>query len=107
MPLLKYLNLLRHIDRLISKKSTGSPNELAKKLNVSRSTALEYLKEMKEEGFPIKYDKARTSYYYEEDVSIPKKIFLSNDEMKKIAGGITLINFFPCTGLSPEIPDCV
>lgn len=63
----KYIERFRHIDSLINKKATGDTKCLAKKLGLSRSATLEYLREMKELGFPIKYCKKRRSYYYEEE----------------------------------------
>ncbi len=107
MPFVKYLQRLRYIDQLIRRKNTGNATELGKKLNLSRSTILEYLSEMKDEGFPIRYDKTRGYYYYEEECEIPKKIFLTREEMKKLNGGIKFSSFFLYHKLSPEIGDCV
>jgi biotin operon repressor len=99
MSIKKYFNRLIYICSLIKKKATGNPEELAKKLNLSRSATLEHLKEMKELGFPIKYSKRRGSYFFEEDVEIVDKLFtrkLEKGAMRKIQGGfknIYLNNF--------------
>lgn len=56
---------LKRMDTLIRTKATGTPNELARKLNVSPSTIYEYLLLMKNIlGAPIHYCKIRKSYYY-------------------------------------------
>lgn len=75
MSITKYIERLRYIDSLIKKKATGDANSLAKKLHLSRSTTLAYIKEMKELGFPIKYSPDSKHYYYEEDGEMPKKLF--------------------------------
>jgi predicted DNA-binding transcriptional regulator YafY len=64
MSLLKYLERLKRIDDLIRRKVTGSPNEFAIKLEISRSQLLNDLKELKELGAPISYSSTYRSYYY-------------------------------------------
>jgi predicted DNA-binding transcriptional regulator YafY len=89
MAFLKYFNRLKHLDDLINRKATGSPDELAKKMNLSRSVLMEYLRDMKELGFPIKFSKHRNCYYYENDEKCNDKLLgkiLSKDELKKIKG---------------------
>ncbi len=75
MSILKYIERLRYIDSLLRTKSTGNSDTLSKKLHLSRSTTLEYLREMKELGFPIKYSYRRKTYYYEEEGEMAKKLF--------------------------------
>jgi predicted DNA-binding transcriptional regulator YafY len=59
------IETLKRMDSLIRTKATGTPNELARKLNVSPSTIYEYLLLMKNIlGAPIHYCKIRKSYYY-------------------------------------------
>lgn len=62
-----YFDRLGHLNQLIRRKSTGSPIELAKKMNVSERTAFEYLHVLKSLGADIKYSRTRRSYYYTED----------------------------------------
>ncbi|HEX6431419.1 MAG TPA: HTH domain-containing protein [Niastella sp.] len=62
----QYFNRLENIDRLIRKKGTGTPKQLAQKLHISESLLYEYLSFMKEQGAPIVYSKMRQSYYYEQ-----------------------------------------
>ncbi len=96
MPLLKYIARLKRIDDLISKKSTGDSFSFARRLNLSRSMLLVYLKEMKELGFPIKFTKSKNSYYYEEEGKLTTSLFekrhLTREELKKIGGGIVNSN---------------
>lgn len=59
-----YIERLSRIDKLIQRKATGSPQELAKKLKVSERTVYEYIKEMKRLGAPIGYCSQDSSYVY-------------------------------------------
>jgi bacteriocin-like protein len=97
----KYLERFRHIDYLIRRKATGDIECFSKKLQLSRSTSLEYLKEMKELGFPIKYSKERKSYYYDEDGKMTDHLFLktiSDEDLKKITGGKSFFYLFSKSG---------
>ena len=55
---------LSYLDILISKKSTGTPKELAFKLRVSERGLYNYINLLKDLGAPIKYCRIRNSYYY-------------------------------------------
>ncbi|MDO8997846.1 MAG: winged helix-turn-helix domain-containing protein [Sediminibacterium sp.] len=90
MPLQKYLQKISYLHSLIQRKGTGCQKEFAKKANMSRSMLNEYLKEMKELGFPICYSKERNSYYYTENIKFRDSLFdyeIDPDELKGIKGG--------------------
>lgn len=90
MPILRYFKKIEHLDSLIRRKATGNQVEFARRVNLSRSTLNEYLREMKLLGFPIKFSKQRNSYYYTEEGNIAKSLFtsgLSYEEMDQIKGG--------------------
>ena len=63
----KIIERFEKIDYLITKKSTGSPSEFAKKLDIGESTLYEYLNELKVKGAPILYNKYKETYFYEEE----------------------------------------
>lgn len=63
----RFFDRFKRLDDLIRTKSTGTPAKLAERLEVSESSVYEYLAIMKSLGAPIKYDKDRCTYYYEED----------------------------------------
>ncbi len=93
MSLKNYLQRLQFIDSLISKKATGSQKVLAEKMRLSRSGLNKLLNEMKEAGFPIRYDHQKQSYYYENSGRMVPTLFqeeLSREEMKKALGGISV-----------------
>jgi len=64
MSLIKYIERLQRMDSLISMKSTGTPDEFARKMRLRRSTLFQNLQELKEIGVEIKYSYIRQTYYY-------------------------------------------
>jgi hypothetical protein len=61
------IKVLKRIDELVSKKSTGPPAELARKLGLSERSIYEYIRLMKELDAPILYSRARKSYFYKNE----------------------------------------
>lgn len=61
----KYLIRLVMADKLIRRRATGNPKELAKKLDVSESTVFRLLRIMKENmGLTIEWSARHNSYQY-------------------------------------------
>jgi len=85
----KYLERIERIDQLIRLKATGSPKEFARKLGISKSTLYEYLKNIKNIGADITYDKNNNSFRYLENGKLKKLCFekFEEKEMEKITGG--------------------
>jgi predicted DNA-binding transcriptional regulator YafY len=63
----KFIDRFKHIDQIIHNKSSGTPAQLARRLDISESTLYEFIAVMKELGAPILYDKFSQRYYYETD----------------------------------------
>lgn len=62
----KIIDKLIRLDQLIRMRATGTPRDLARRLDVSESTLYQYLALMKRIlKAPIKYDKTIKSYFYE------------------------------------------
>lgn len=85
---MKYIDLKKiiYMDYLIKHKSTGTPEQFAKKLNISRSTYFDYLFYMRGElTLDICYDRSNSTYYYEGDdlSALFSKITLSIQNFKK------------------------
>ena len=63
---MNYIVKIKELDRRIRRRATGSPKELAGKMNISRATLFRlitfYKKEMKA---PVYFDKGINSYCYE------------------------------------------
>jgi predicted DNA-binding transcriptional regulator YafY len=56
MSILKYLDRIKQMDELIRRKATGSPDEFAEKVGLSRSALMKYIKLLKEMNVPLEYD---------------------------------------------------
>ncbi|MDO4180973.1 MAG: hypothetical protein Q4D36_06755 [Bacteroidales bacterium] len=60
------LKKVLYMDYLIQHRRTGTPNEFAEKLKLSRSTLFEYMAYMRKElEVCILYDRYSGTYYYE------------------------------------------
>jgi len=96
MSILRHINRLQYIDFLIQRKATGDLGTFAKKNKLSKRGLLNVLQDMKNMGFPIKYDKGKASYFYELDGQMVKRLFVINgipvsrEEASKI--GISNVN---------------
>jgi len=62
MTYFEYTQKLETIKYLVELKQAGTPRKLAKKINVSERTALRMVKQLKDYGYPITYNRFRESY---------------------------------------------
>lgn len=53
---------IEYIQTKAKSKATGTPSQLAEKLDISKSTLERIIKEMKENNIPILYSRSRQSY---------------------------------------------
>lgn len=83
MTFLEKLRTVERVDQLIRLKATGTPDELARKLGLTRSTVYEIIECMKSMDAEIKYCKTRKSFYYETE----KVLAIGFVESSKIRGG--------------------
>ena len=63
--MLEKINRLKYLDYLIQIENTGSMEELAEKLSISRSTCGEYIRLLRDIGASIYFCHSRRSYKYE------------------------------------------
>jgi predicted transcriptional regulator len=63
MGILEFIELIKRLDGLIRRKNTGSPKELAEKLNLSERQVHRIIKIMKN-FCEIEFSKNRNSYVY-------------------------------------------
>jgi predicted DNA-binding transcriptional regulator YafY len=92
----KYINRLKQLDQLIRQKCTGTPKQLAEKLNLSERQIYICLEEMRDLGLPISYCRYRQTYYYTEPIKLSVNISLiklSTNETIEIEGGEFLYPF--------------
>jgi len=84
MSILRYIQKVEFLHRLIEKKATGNRDEFASKAGMSKSMLSEYIQEMKELGFPIRYDRQKRCYYYEYDGIMVKSLFVYENETSTV-----------------------
>mgnify|MGYP002397563204 CR=1 FL=1 len=53
------------LEQLIRLKATGTPDQLAERLGVSRRTVFNLIENLRQMGKDIKYDPNRKTYYYD------------------------------------------
>ena len=98
MNLFSDLLLLERLDHLIRTRATGSPIQLASRLDTSERNIYRLIGRLRDLGFPIVYDKNRDTYCYEEPVKIEFNITVGNERLLMIKGGKK--NFYP----EPALP---
>lgn len=90
MALLKHLNRLKYMDFMIKRKATGNLETFARKNSLCKRALAEVLHEMRELGFPIKFDRNKNTYYYSEEGKMVERLFvkegkiLSKEEAAKV-----------------------
>ncbi len=77
----------QHLDYLIRNRATGSPDELARRLGVCRRKALRLIAQLRDQGFPVAFDKANATYYYTEPVVVRFEVLVGKEALVKIHGG--------------------
>ncbi|MEM1124251.1 MAG: HTH domain-containing protein [Bacteroidota bacterium] len=104
MNLLTQIERLERLDQLIRLKATGTPEELAKRLKVSRSTLYNIFEFIKRQGVKVAYCAQRQSYYYETNTYFCFGFFTEKVQLKQVKGGQGN-NYWDFLG-SPEFLDC-
>ncbi len=90
MKAFEQLERLKKMNVLIQNKCTGTPEEFAKKLCICQSHLYNLIDELKIIGAPIKYSRARQTYYYTSEFEIILQYSLciiKRDQLKQIFGG--------------------
>ncbi|MFT3749899.1 MAG: hypothetical protein QM768_16365 [Agriterribacter sp.] len=89
MGILRQIKRLQYIDYVIRRRATGNLETFAEKNRLSKRGLAAILQEMKEMGFPVKYSRKLSSYYYEEEGEMVKCLFVKHGEVlsrEEIAG---------------------
>jgi len=69
---------LNYLCSLIRRKATGTPDQLAKKLQISRGTVYKLIQELESFGAEIKYDRIRRTFVFVVEVDIVIKVNRNN-----------------------------
>jgi biotin operon repressor len=93
MKLFEYLDRISMMHKLVSRQKTGTPDELAHRLGVSRTTLYELLDELRSRGAPITYSKSAKTFFYSQpyDIAVTCTLKpLTYNEAKEHDGGINI-----------------
>ncbi len=88
--IIKHIELIERIDRLIRMEATGNPIDLASRLGISRAQTYRVIDIMKDLNAPIEYDFTIQSFVYAEHVDFRFGFYvkdLDTTELKSINGG--------------------
>ncbi len=88
------LFLLQRIDQLIRTRATGSPERLASRLGCCQRDVFRLIADLRDQGFPIAYDRHADTYYYQEPVKFNISIVVGTEKLLAIQGGEKKINIF-------------
>jgi biotin operon repressor len=95
MKVFEYLDRISMMHKLVSRQRTGTPEEFARQLGVSRTSLYELIDELRSRGAPIVYSKSAKTFFYRQPYDIAVTCLLrplTYHEEKENAGGI---NIFP------------
>jgi predicted DNA-binding transcriptional regulator YafY len=99
MEFIKQIERLQLLNKLVREQRTGSPEEFAKRIGVSRAKLYLMLDELRDEGVEIKFAKRLNSFVYENcaGVSVVFSLkVLESTEIRNISAGKRL-NYFPAS----------
>ncbi|OFX28510.1 MAG: hypothetical protein A2X08_05610 [Bacteroidetes bacterium GWA2_32_17] len=83
MSIASNLDKLKLINSEIKNEQTGTPDDFAKKLNISRSMFYNYIGEMKTLGAKIKYSRRCMTFYYENDFELTIEVNFNDNLIRK------------------------
>jgi predicted DNA-binding transcriptional regulator YafY len=93
MKVFKFLDRISMLHKLVSRQRTGTPEELARSLGVSRTTLYELIDELRSRGAPIAYSKSTKTFFYRQPYDIKVTCTLrplTFAEEKENGGGIII-----------------
>lgn len=101
MKLIEQIERINRLHEMIKYRRTGTPEQLARRLNLSTSMVFKLLEELKLREAPIEYSRQMGSYYYSKKYIMRIQVdfrLLREDEEGKYDGGIGIpdrkINIF-------------
>ncbi|MCK6690901.1 MAG: hypothetical protein L6Q97_02235 [Thermoanaerobaculia bacterium] len=94
MKIFEDLFLLQRVDYLIRTRATGTPAQLARRLETCERNIFRLIGQLRDIGLPILYDKKLETYYYAEPVKLEFSIAVGAEMLLQIRGGEGNLYFF-------------
>ena len=104
MKVFEYLDRISMMHKLVLRQNTGTPEEFASQLGVSRTSLYELIDELRSRGVPIAYSKTAKTFFYRQpyDITVTCSLRpLTYKEEKENSGGR---NIFPESFFSVRYP---
>ena len=95
MKIFEYLDRISMMHRLVSRQRTGTPEEFARQLGVSRTSLYELIDELRSRGAPIAYSKSAKTFFYRQpyDIAVTCSLRpLTYNEKKESSGGAKIFS---------------
>ena len=92
---IKHIERLQQLHNLIVDECTGSPTDLAQRMEISERTVYYLLEQLKDYDAKIGYDRSRRSYFYKSDFVLEVNFSIcigAYDEVMEIMEGSYLHN---------------
>jgi predicted DNA-binding transcriptional regulator YafY len=92
MKVFEYLDRINMMHKHVSRQKTGTPEEFATRLGVSRTSLYELIDELRSRGAPISYSKSAKTFFYSQPYDIAVTCLLrplTITEEKENAGGVS------------------
>jgi hypothetical protein len=92
MKVFEYIDRIGKMHKLVLRRRTGTPDEFAGQLGVSRTTLYELIDELRSRGAPITYSKSTRTFFYSRpyEISITCSMRpLTGSEEEDNTGGVT------------------
>jgi len=93
MKVFEYLDRISMLHKHVANQGTGTPEEFARRLGVSRTSLYELIDELRSRGAPIAYSKSAKTFFYKQPYDIAVTCLLrplTYAEEKENAGGLSL-----------------
>lgn len=98
MNFVKQIERFQILSKLIQEQNTGTPEELATRLNLSRRQLYNYIEELKDLGMEIGYSRKYNSFYFDNskkiEIHFNLEVLETEDNTKTIGG--KCVKFLPC-----------
>lgn len=93
-----FFDKLMVLIEMLRRGYTGTPDELAEHLNISRSALYRIIDELNTRGVEIKYSRSRCTFYYNNDMlidfqfNIKSLSEIDDSDLKNISGGCVCLH---------------
>jgi predicted DNA-binding transcriptional regulator YafY len=95
MKVFEYLDRISLMHKLVSRQKTGTPEEFARQLGVSRTSLYGLIDELRLRGVPIAYSKSAKTFFYRQpyDIAVTCSLKpLTYKEEKDNSGGVNIFS---------------